>query len=258
MHLGDSSSRRGIPFVHKGERMSKKRSRNRECNYSGYTSPHFELKSVSPLTVNQELTFDAYKRQQNLILHGYAGTGKSYITMYLALKEVLSESTPFKKIITFRNVVPSRDMGFLPGSIKDKTRVYEEPYKEICDDLFGRGDGFDILKMKGFFEFTTTSHLRGLTFNDSIMIVDEMQNMTFQELDTIMTRVGNNSKIIFCGDFRQTDLIKDSEKSGINKFISITKRMKNFEYIEFEEQDIVRSGLVKDYIIQRTRMNISC
>ena len=112
--------------------------------------------------------------------------------------------------------------------------------------------------MKGFFEFTTTSHLRGLTFNDSIMIVDEMQNMTFQELDTIMTRVGNNSKIIFCGDFRQTDLIKDSEKSGINKFISITKRMKNFEYIEFEEQDIVRSGLVKDYIIQRTRMNISC
>ena len=217
---------------------------------------HFELRKVSPLTPNQQLTFEAYEKGMNLMLHGYAGTGKSYISLYLALNEVLSSTSNYDKVIIVRSVVPSRDIGFLPGSVKEKIRVYEEPYKEICDELFGRGDGYDILKMRGIIHFTTTSFLRGITFNNAIVIVDELQNMTFPELDTVMTRMGDYSKIMFCGDFRQTDLVKESDKSGLMSFINITKRMNKFSYIEFEKQDIVRSGLVRDYIIKRTEMGI--
>jgi phosphate starvation-inducible protein PhoH len=216
---------------------------------------HFELKKIIPLTSNQSKTFSDYQQGYNLILHGFAGTGKSYISLYLALNEVLT-SPIYEKIVIVRSVVPSRDIGFLPGSIKEKIKVYEEPYKEICDDLFGRGDGYDILKMRNIVNFTTTSYLRGLTFNKSIVIVDELQNMCFGELDTVMTRMGDQSRVIFCGDFRQTDLVNEKDKSGISKFINITKRMDKFEYIEFEKNDIVRSGLVRDYIIKRTEMGL--
>lgn len=231
-----------------------KRVKNNIKNHQDPVKNHFELRKISPLTPNQEKTFNAYNNGYNLILHGYAGTGKSYISLYLALKEILSGSPIYDKIVIVRSVVPSRDIGFLPGSIKEKIKVYEEPYKEICDELFGRGDGYDVLKMKGLIEFTTTSFLRGTTFNRAIVIVDELQNMTFPELDTVMTRMGEQSKIMFCGDFRQTDLTREAEKSGIKHFINITKKMSRFEYVEFEKQDIVRSGLVKDYIIKRTEM----
>jgi len=216
-------------------------------------SNHFELRNVKPLTANQQDTFRAYDEGKNLVLHGYAGTGKSFVSLYLALEEILDYRTPFNKVVIIRSVVPSRDMGFLPGSIKEKIKVYEEPYKEICDNLFGRGDGYDILKTKRLVEFTTTSYLRGLTFNDSIVIVDELQNMSFAELDTVMTRMGDNSRVMFCGDFRQTDL-QEKDRVGLMKFLNITKRMDNFEYIEFGKQDIVRSGIVRDYIIKKTEM----
>jgi len=191
-------------------------------------SNHFELRNVKPLTANQQDTFRAYDEGKNLVLHGYAGTGKSFVSLYLALEEILDYRTPFNKVVIIRSVVPSRDMGFLPGSIKEKIKVYEEPYKEICDNLFGRGDGYDILKTKRLVEFTTTSYLRGLTFNDSIVIVDELQNMSFAELDTVMTRMGDNSRVMFCGDFRQTDL-QEKDRVGLMKFLNITKRMDNFE-----------------------------
>ena len=145
---------------------------------------HFELRHIQPLTVNQERVFDAYYAGQNLMLHGYAGTGKTFLSSYLAIKDVLT-SDIYKKVVIIRSVVPSRDMGFLPGTEKQKAEVYEQPYQEICDDLFGRGDGYKILKIKGLVEFTTTSFLRGTTFNDSIIIVDECNNMSFQEIDTV-------------------------------------------------------------------------
>ena len=253
---GASVTRR-LPFSHKGDTMSKKnRKQLRQEKQNNQQQRAFELRRVSPLTTNQQKTFDAYHRDMNLMLHGYAGTGKSYISLYLALNQVLSEQSYYDKVIVVRSVVPSRDIGFLPGSIKDKIKVYEEPYKEICDDLFGRGDGYDILKMKNMIHFTTTSFLRGLTFNNAIVVVDELQNMTFGELDTVMTRLGDRSRIIFCGDFRQTDLTHERDKSGLLDFINITKRMNRFEYIEFEKQDIVRSGLVRDYIIKRTELGI--
>jgi phosphate starvation-inducible protein PhoH len=221
--------------------------------FHNHLSNHFDLHTIKPLTENQQKTFDAYSENYNLILHGYAGTGKTYISLYLALKELLTPNSPYDKIIIVRSVVPSRDMGFLPGSIKEKTRIFEEPYKEICDDLFGRGDGYDILKMKRLVDFTTTSYLRGITFNSAIVVVDEAQNMCFQEIDTVMTRIGNNSRVVFCGDFRQSDLYK-YEKEGIRNFMKIVDRIEAFKHIEFEKEDIVRSALVKDYLIQKTEM----
>lgn len=233
--------------------MSKRKNRQ---NRQPQPVQHFELRDIAPLTPNQETTFDAYMSGKNLMLHGYAGTGKSYISLWLALNEILNGNTLYEKIQIIRSVVPSRDMGFLPGSMKEKQRVYERPYQQICDDLFGRGDGYEVLKMKGLVDFESTSFLRGCNLNNTIIIVDEMQNMTFQELDTVMTRVGDHSRIIFCGDFRQTDL-NERERSGLLNFINITRRMNKFTYIEFGKHDIVRSGLVRDYIIKRTELGLN-
>ena len=239
--------------------MSTKRRNNRKQQNQEQQNPaqhnHFELRHINPLTVNQQRVWDAYESGANLMLHGYAGTGKTFLSSYLALKEVLYNET-YKKVVIIRSVVPSRDMGFLPGTEKQKAEVYEQPYQEICDDLFGRGDGWRILKLKGLVEFTTTSFLRGMTFNDCIIIVDECNNMTFQETDTVMTRIGNNSRIIFCGDYRQSDLHKPHEKTGIRELMSITRRMPSFDHIEFNIEDIVRSGVVKEYIIQKTEMGL--
>ena len=214
----------------------------------------FVLRTIKPLTVNQEKTFRAFEDGSNLMLHGYAGTGKTFVSLYLALRDILSGESQYQKVIIIRSVVPSREMGFLPGSLKDKIKVYEEPYQEICDDLFSTGNGYNILKMKKMVEFTSTSFLRGLTFNNCIVIVDESENLTFPELDTVMTRMGDNSRIIFCGDYRQTDLNKPHEKEGITQLMKITHRINSFQHIEFEKQDIVRSGLVKSYIIEKTEM----
>lgn len=237
--------------------MSRKKTRNqqRQNNENIAERNHFELRHIKPLTASQAKVFEAYEQGSNLMLHGYAGTGKTFLSLYLALRDVLVEEN-FKRVVIIRSVVPSRDMGFLPGTEKQKAEVYEQPYHEICDDLFGRGDGWKILKMKRLVEFTTTSFLRGTTFNDSIIVVDEANNMNFQEIDTVMTRIGNNSRIIFCGDYRQTDLLKPHDKTGILQFMEVTKRMPSFDHVEFGIGDIVRSGTVKEYIIEKTAMGL--
>ena len=237
--------------------MSRKSRKNNQSNtqHNQAEKNHFELRNVHTLTVTQEKVFDSYHSGKNLMLHGYAGTGKTFLSCYLALKDILTQDI-HKKVVIIRSVVPSRDMGFLPGTDKQKAEVYEQPYQEICDDLFGRGDGYRILKLKNLVEFTTTSFLRGTTFNDSIIIVDECENMSFQEIDTVMTRIGTNSKIIFSGDYRQTDLHKPHDKSGIRELMAITNRMPSFDHIEFSIDDIVRSGVVKEYIIQKTEMGL--
>lgn len=212
---------------------------------------NLELKTVTPKTPNQERVFKEFINGKNLLIHGLPGTGKSFITLYLALSEV-ERYKDYNSVTIIRSVVPSRDMGFLPGSIKDKSKIYEAPYQAICNQLYNRGDAYDILKQKGLVEFETSSFLRGLTFENTILIVDECQNMTYQELNTIITRVGNNCKIVFCGDYRQTDLKWDDEKEGIHRFMKILNKMpKYFSCIEFEESDIVRSGLVKEFIIKK-------
>ena len=217
---------------------------------------NFNIKRIEPLTENQKITFDAYREGKNLMLHGIAGTGKSFISMYLALEEILRNDSKYKKLIIVRSVVPTRDMGFLPGSTKEKARVYEAPYYSICNELFDRGDSYEYLKNKNTVEFITTSFIRGVTLNNCIILVDEIANCTLHELDSVITRIGRNCKIIFCGDFRQSDFIKDNDKKGLLDFIRIIKNMKYFKFVDFNEEDIVRSHIVKDYIIQKDRLKI--
>jgi phosphate starvation-inducible PhoH-like protein len=241
------------PFAHKETRMSKKRNKNRQQQRVEYPQqqPTFTLREIRPLTVNQSVAFNSYKEGFNFVLHGYAGTGKTFISTYLGLNEICSGQSPYEKLIFIRSVVPCRDMGFLPGTEKEKSRVYEEPYREICADLFDTKNAYDILKMQNLVDFTTTSFLRGMTFNNCILLFDEVENFTFQELDTVITRVGKNCRVMVCGDFRQTDLRKSHEKSGILDFMKITNSMRSFQHIEFEKEDIVRSSLVREYIIKK-------
>jgi phosphate starvation-inducible protein PhoH len=213
------------------------------------------LKTFDPLTENQKLFYDAYKRSDYFIaLHGVAGTGKTFIALYKALEEVLDKSNPFNKIIIVRSAVPSREVGHLPGDLDEKIEIYRQPYQQICHTLLGRPDAYQRLEEQGHIEFISTSFIRGMSFDDAIIIVDEMQNMTFEEIDTVMTRVGYRSKIIWCGDYRQTDLNKKkNDVSGILKFFDIARHMSAFTRIEFTPSDIVRSSLVKDYILAKLK-----
>lgn len=215
---------------------------------------HFRIRRIHPATENQQIAFEAYEDGSNLLLHGLPGTGKTFVSMYLALEQLLEQGlTSQRKLVIIRSVVPTRDIGFLPGNVKQKSQVYELPYTNITNELFGRGDAYDILKQKGIIEFETTSFLRGITLDNSIVYVDEMNNMSFHELDSIITRMGKNSRILFSGDFGQSDL-RSEEKNGLLKFMNVLKKLNWFEYVEFNEDDIVRSGIVKDYIITKHQL----
>lgn len=210
-----------------------------------------DLKSFSPLTDNQQAFFEAYSAGDYFImLTGSAGTGKSFIACYKAIEDVLEKSTSFHRVVIVRSAVQSRDVGFTPGSLEDKMSLYEQPYMQIFHNLFGRRNAYELLKEAGKIEFISTSFIRGMSYDDAIIIVDECQNMNWEELSTIMTRVGYRSKIIFCGDYRQSDLYrKAGDKSGLGKFHAIAKTMTSFTNIEFTTDDIVRSSLVKDFLI---------
>jgi phosphate starvation-inducible protein PhoH len=211
----------------------------------GLTGINFTLKEINPLTENQRAAFESTK---NLVLHGSAGTGKKFISMYLAFKDI--RDGIYDKVILIRSAVPTREMGFLPGREDEKARVYEEPYYNIVSDLFGRGDGYEYLKEKDIISFMTTSFIRGLTMDDAVVIIDECQNMSFHELDSIITRIGNNCRVVFCGDFLQSDL-REKEKNGVREFLHILNKMNQFDCIEFGINDIVRSKFVKDYLIAK-------
>jgi predicted ribonuclease YlaK len=216
-----------------------------------------DLKTFEPLTENQRKFFNAYKQGDYFIaLHGVAGTGKTFCALYKAIEEVLDKSNPFNKIIVVRSAVQGREIGHLPGDVNEKMEIYEQPYRQICDTLFGRRDAWDRLAEQHHIEFISTSFIRGMSFDDAIIIVDEMQNLTFEEIDTVMTRVGYRSKIIWCGDYRQTDLNKrKNDVTGILKFFDIAMHMGSFTRIEFTPDDIVRSSLVKEYILAKLKFD---
>lgn len=210
-----------------------------------------DLLTFSPITDNQQKTYNAYKSDKHLLLHGIAGTGKTFLSLYLALEEVLDPSTVFNDVFIVRSVVSTRDIGFLPGDEQDKVSLYEAPYRSICSELFNYKESYDALKQQGNVKFMSTSFIRGITINNAVVIVDECQNLNFHELDSIITRIGKNSKIIFCGDYTQTDLTRDNDKRGIVNFMKILKSIKEFETIEFGIDDIVRSDFLKSYIIAK-------
>lgn len=214
-----------------------------------------DLKTFQPLTENQKKFFEAYKIGDYFIaLHGVAGTGKTFCAMYKALEEVLDKGNPFDKIIVVRSAVQSREIGHLPGDVNEKMEIYQQPYVQICETLFGRKDAWSRLEEQHHVQFISTSFIRGMSFDDAIIIVDEMQNLSYEEIDTVMTRVGYRSKIIWCGDYRQTDLNKKkNDMSGILKFFDVAQHMSAFTRIEFTPDDIVRSSLVKDYILAKLK-----
>tara|TARA_Y100000389_G_C17441282_1_gene508692 strand:- start:774 stop:1433 length:660 start_codon:yes stop_codon:yes gene_type:complete len=208
---------------------------------------NLDLQEIEPLTKNQVVAFESTK---NLMLHGVAGTGKTFISSYLAFDDMTKGL--YEKLVIIRSAVPTRDIGFLPGNEKEKASVYEEPYKDICIELFQRGDAYEILKTKGLVHFMTTSFIRGVTLRNAIILIDECQNMSFHELDSIITRMGQGCRVIFCGDFRQADL----SKNGLKDFVRVLKAMDVFDFIDFDIKDIVRSEFVKQYITAKTDLGL--
>lgn len=210
------------------------------------------LLTFEPITKNQKLAYDAWKQEgHHLVLNGSAGTGKTFAALYLALESVLDKQTPWQKIHIIRSVVPTREIGFLPGTIQEKLDPFTMPYKNICSELFDHNDSWNNLLHWGIVEFHSTSFIRGTTFDESIIIVDEMQNCNFHELDSVITRLGIDSRIIFSGDYHQSDLKLQSEREGIIKFLKVLDHMTNFSTITFDWHDIVRSDFVRDYIMTK-------
>ena len=233
-----------------------KRQMKRKPINSGY------LTQIKPLTPSQEKVFDAFSKQKNLYMYGAAGTGKTFIGMYLALQEILNEQSSYDKLYIVRSLVPTREIGFLPGDHEDKAELYQIPYQNMVRYMFKMPDdaSFDMLyanlKAQETISFWSTSFLRGTTLDNAIVLVDEMQNLNFHELDSIITRLGVNTKIIFAGDAAQTDLVKTNERNGILDFMKIIQGMDEFEMVEFGIQDIVRSGLVKSYLINKLNLGL--
>ena len=218
------------------------------------------LISIKPITDNQKDVFTTWKSGKNQFLFGAAGTGKTFVSLYLALQDVLDLKKPYDKVILVRSLIPTREIGFLPGDEEDKSALYQVPYQNMVRFMFEMPNEqsfnmlYDKLKSQGTLFFLSTSFLRGLTFDNAIILVDECQNLNFHELDTIITRVGQNSKISFAGDFFQTDLTRSAEKNGLQDFVRILDNMPSFNVTEFNIGDIVRSGFVKEYLIEKTKL----
>ena len=229
--------------------------KNKEVNMN-------DLVTIKPITDNQKVVFSTWKKGLNQFLFGAAGTGKTFISLYLALQETMDLKKPADKVILVRSLIPTREIGFLPGDEEDKAALYQVPYRNMVQFMFEMPNEqafnglYDKLKAQGSLYFLSTSFLRGLTFDNSVIIVDECQNLNFHELDTIITRVGQDSKIVFCGDFGQTDLVRNNEKNGLHDFMRILEEMKEFNCTEFTIGDIVRSGFVRSYLINKTKMGI--
>ena len=221
-----------------------------------------DLIKVKPITESQKTVFETYKQGKNQFLFGCAGTGKTFISLYLALQDVMNLQTKYDKVVLVRSLIPTREIGFLPGDEEDKAALYQVPYANMVQFMFQQPNEqafnmlYDKLKQQGSLYFLSTSFLRGLTFDNSIIIVDECQNLNFHELDTIITRVGQDSKIVFCGDFGQSDLSKTNEKNGLHDFLRILEEMEEFNCVEFDIGDIVRSGFVRSYLIQKTKLGL--
>lgn len=221
---------------------------------AGATVKLSDMYEIDAITANQEKTMQAFDDGDHLVLSGSAGTGKTFLACYLGLEAVLEKS--YQNLVIVRSVVPVRDMGYLPGTAEEKKDAFAAPYKSIFSEIFGDAAAYNKLINSKIVQFESTSFIRGMTYDNSVIIVDEMQNLNFHELDSVITRVGNNCRIIFCGDYKQTDFKYDDEKVGITKFLNITDQLKNFTTVNFGWEDIVRSDFVRDYIMTKEMLGI--
>lgn len=243
----------------KQRRLSRKEKRRQERekdHLMGILNNKFSMRKINPLTPSQSDLFESYYQGYNLAAIGTAGTGKTMCATFLALQDVLQKGE-YEKVVIIRSAVQTREQGFMPGSQAQKEAVFEAPYTDIVNDLFERKDAYQLLKQKGMIEFKTSSFVRGLTFDNAIIIVDECQSMTYHELDSIITRVGESSKILFCGDTKQDDLQQSRNRNdvtGLHDFIKVLMAIPSFDVIRFGISDIVRSGLVKEYIMAKERL----
>lgn len=215
-----------------------------------------DLLEHDPITKNQEVVYDAWENDYNMVLTGSAGTGKTFLGMYLGLEQVLEPDTEQDRLVIVRSMVPTRDLGFLPGTKEEKEDVFTSPYKAIAHELFGDKSSWNKAITAGKIQFESTSFIRGLTLDNAVILVDEMQNLSFHELDSVITRVGKNSRIIFAGDYLQSDFKYKDEKDGIIKFLTIVEQLKKFEIVNFGWEDIVRSDFVRDYIMTKEMLGI--
>ena len=230
--------------------MSQKASRSKKSSEAKIDAS-FSLARIEPITEAQKDVVESFNEGFNLVLMGSAGTGKTFLSLFLALNDIIrGKGERPSKIVIIRSIVSTRDIGFLPGTLREKMAVYEEPYKGIFSELFKRGDAWEILKTKGIVEFCSTSYLRGTTLNNTYIVLDEFQNCNYEEIRTIITRVGKNSRLIFCGDTKQNDLYRNKyDVSGMQEIVNIIEKMKEFDIVDFEISDIVRSDLVKSFIV---------
>ena len=210
-----------------------------------------DMIEIEPLTPNQVKVFKAYEQSKSIVMAGSAGTGKTFVALSLAFEDVLDKETSFDKVVIVRSIVPTRDIGFLPGNEDEKKDAYTGPYRAACAELFEDPEAWDKLKNSHKVEFLSTSFIRGMTISNAVVIIDEMQNLTFHELDSVVTRIGQNCKFIMCGDYYQSDFDKERDRNGILKFLEIIEQLRNFEIVEFTWEDIVRSDFVRDYIMTK-------
>ena len=210
-----------------------------------------DMIEIEPLTPNQVKVFKAYEQSKSIVMAGSAGTGKTFVALSLAFEDVLDKETSFDKVVIVRSIVPTRDIGFLRGNEDEKKDAYTGPYRAACAELFEDPEAWDKLKNSHKVEFLSTSFIRGMTISNAVVIIDEMQNLTFHELDSVVTRIGQNCKFIMCGDYYQSDFDKERDRNGILKFLEIIEQLRNFEIVEFTWEDIVRSDFVRDYIMTK-------
>jgi len=227
-------------------------------SHANFNTKNFSPRMFNPKTHGQAEAFEAWEENYDLMLLGCAGTGKTFLSLYFALSDIFDKDRPQNKLAIFRSAVATRDQGFQPGNSNEKLAIYLSPYPAIINRIMGRQDAYEILKQKGMIETNSTSFERGKEYNNTVMVVDECQNMTFHEFDTVYTRIGNNSKIFFCGDNAQNDFLigRRREESGLDTFVRIADRMEDFDIIEFEVDDIIRSGKIRRYIETKHQLNM--
>ena len=196
------------------------------------------------LTENQKLYYDTLKNNQITICSGPAGVGKSYIAMKAAVDLLADPLSPYEKLMIVRPAVEAEEkLGSLPGSLEEKLDPYISPSYYLLNKLIGK-DTREKLIQSDFIEVQALAYIRGWNIDNTILIFEEGQNSTPNQMKLLLTRIGFNSKFFISGDLEQTDRYKDKTHSGLWDAINKFKDMDEIGVFEFTQDDIVRNPLI--------------